>query len=234
MLQYWKKKKSRFQEAKKFVQNNWQIFRSTHSVASHDRENMCTPRVHPHTPHIRCHHTHTSVSCRLRLETPPKVSGCSTQQATAELICSSATPPTTCRGCWVATPPGWAPHTPPCCRPSSVRVSLCVCVYLLCVCFRVCVHCSCSHYCSFPPPGFCWWNRRKTSRASSFLCLPPSSHPAFPPCHLRLSVSPSLRLFSLHFGFVFSQHLPPILHYFTPVLLQPAEISPSPGRSGHR
>lgn len=196
----------------------------------------CTPT---HTPHSVSSHTHTSVSCRLRLETPPKASGCSTQQATAELICSSATPPTTCRGCWVATPPGWAPHTPPCCRPSSVRVSLCVCVcvkcvYLLCVCFRVCVHCSCSHYCSFPPPGFCWWNRRKTSRASSFLCLPPSSHPAFPPCHLRLSVSPSLRLFSLHFGFVFSQHLPPILHYFTPVLLQPAEISPSPGRSGHR
>lgn len=35
-------------------------------------------------------------------------------------------------------------------------VCVCVkCVYLLCVCFRVCVHCSCSHYCSFPPPGFC-------------------------------------------------------------------------------
>lgn len=110
-------------------------------MASHDRENMCTPRVRPHTPHIRCHHTHTSVSCRLRLETPPKASGCSTQQATAELICSSATPPTTCRGCWVATPPGWAPHTPPCCRPSSVRVSLCVCVcvFTYSVCVFVCV-----------------------------------------------------------------------------------------------
>lgn len=152
---------------------------------------------------IKCCHT-LSLSCRMHLATPPRASACSAQQATANRICSSAMPPTTCREFWVATPLGWVTLTPPCCKPSSVRVRVmmhacipvskaCSCgfadeewvakwleeCFLLCVC--QCVYCSCSHYCTFPPTGFCWWKRRKTPRPSTSspsCCLHP---PVLPP-----------------------------------------------------
>ena len=94
---------------------------NTHMYAEH-------ANAHPRMPScIKSCHT-LSLSCRMCLATPPRASACSAQQATAHPICSSTMPPTTCRGFWVATPLGWAPLTPPCCKPSSVRVRVCVCV----------------------------------------------------------------------------------------------------------
>ena len=97
---------------------------NTHMYAEH-------ANAHPRMPScIKSCHT-LSLSCRMCLATPPRASACSAQQATAHPICSSTMPPTTCRGFWVATPLGWAPLTPPCCKPSSVRVRVCVCLCVL-------------------------------------------------------------------------------------------------------
>ena len=71
--------------------------------------------------HAFIRHT-LSLCCRMCLATPPWASACSVQQAMANPICCSVMPPSTCREFWVATPLGWAPLTPPCCKPSSVRV----------------------------------------------------------------------------------------------------------------
>lgn len=164
----------------------------------------------------------------MRLAMPTRGSACSAQRGTENPMCFSMMTPTTCRGFWVVTPPGWAPLTPPCCKPSSVRVrvmvSLCLCVYVdlqmkcvakwLEVCVFLCV---------------CVYSMQLLSLQQVSADGAGGRHPAPqpPPIPLILlllfclsqSVSPSLILFALFL--VFSLCIStPIFYYY--VLLQPS------------
>lgn len=160
-----------------------------------------TNRKHTHT-HKAGAHQRTSLLvlthfffCRTRLETPPGASGCSARRATAKPTCSSATPPTTCRGFWVATPPGWAPRTPPCCKPSSARVRVVHAHERVAggVCWRLCVRCSSSYCCFFPlqqaSADGTVGARRPAQTTPSLSLRPPS-----PPRHMCPSTAASPRL----------------------------------------
>lgn len=163
--------------------------------------------------------------CRTHLEMPPGASACSTRRGTAKPTCSSATPPTTCRGFWVATPPGWAPRTPPCCKPSSARVRVCVCMSGWLGEWRLCVHCS-SSYCRFFPSNRLLlmeqWGEdvRHNPRPSASLLPPLPAICVLPPLRLLVSLILLCLLFPpcvvIFWG---------VLIYSVLILLQPGALS---------
>lgn len=102
------------------------------SLHLQSERHLCTQNANAHPCMPSCiKRSHTlPLSCRMCLAMPRRASACSAQQAMANPICCSVMPPTTCREFWVATPLGWAPLIPLCCKPSSVRVRVMTCAYL--------------------------------------------------------------------------------------------------------
>ena len=223
----------------------------THVYTLHANAHHCVPSC------IKCCHT-LSLACRTRLATPRRASACSAQRAMAILICSSVMPPTTCRGFWVATPPGWAPLTPPCCKRSSVRVrAVCLCGVKVWLCvflwiwwqtvavaggfLPVCVCvCECVHVCVSTAAVLIIVPSLQQASADGTGGRHPEPHPSVSslPFCLPSPPSASLHLSSSLLGFIvflFSPCvLPPVLHFYILVLLRPAASScMQAGRAGH-
>lgn len=111
---------------------DWYILRCSSSCTCFQSQSHTCSQNTPTHIHA-CSHALNAVtrclSCRMCLAMPQRASACLARRATANPICCSAMPPTTCREFWVVTPLGWAPVTPPFCRPSSVRVRVMMSAY---------------------------------------------------------------------------------------------------------